>query len=196
MTPVVPELPPAVPRTGHAFSRWIARCFLRLFGWKAVGQFPDVGKLVLIVAPHSSWWDGVWGMAVKLALGLRVLVIGKQELFHGPLGWLLRRFGAIPVDRTKAHGVVEMVARRFQQADSLWFAVAPEGTRKRVEHWKRGFWHIARAADVPVLCVYFHYPERTIGIGPLLRMGEDIEADMARIRAFYRPWMGKYHGTI
>ncbi|MBS0194619.1 MAG: lysophospholipid acyltransferase family protein [Proteobacteria bacterium] len=195
MKPIASELPASAPRTGNAFTRWLGRAVLRLGGWKVVGEFPDVRKMVVIVAPHSSWWDGVWGMAAKVGLGLRVLVIGKQELFRGPLGWLLRHFGAIPVDRARAHGVVEGVAARFANNDTLWFVVAPEGTRKHVEHWKSGFWHIARAADVPVLCVYFHYPERRIGVGPLLHMTADAKADMARIRAFYKPWMGKNRGT-
>lgn len=188
-------VPACAPRTGNAFTRGFGRTVLRLGGWTMVGDFPPVAKMVIIVAPHSSWLDALWGLAAKMALGIRVLVIGKQELFRGPLGWLLRRFGVIPVDRAHAHGVVEMVARRFAQAESMWFALAPEGTRRRVEHWKSGFWHVARAANVPVLCMYFHYPERTIGVGPLLEMSADAKADMARIRAFYRPWMGKNRGT-
>ena len=196
MSPVLPPLPGRAPRTGNAFTRWIGRSVLRLGRWKVVGEFPDVAKLVVIAAPHSSWWDGVWGLAAKVGLGLRVLVIGKQELFRGPLGWLLRRFGAIPVDRARAHGVVDMVVGRFATQDTLWFVVAPEGTRRRVERWKSGFWHIARDAGVPVLCVYFHYPERSIGIGPLMHMTADARADMARIRAFYQPWIGKNRGTV
>lgn len=189
-------LPDCALRSGNRFSRWIGRTVLRLGGWTMTGDFPDERKMVILVAPHSSAWDAVWGLAAKVALGLRIVVIGKQELFRWPLGWLLRRFGAIPVDRAKAHGVVEMVAERFAQAQTMWFILAPEGTRKRVEHWKTGFWHIACRADVPVLCAYFHYPDRTIGIGPLLRMSGNLKADMARIREIYRPWIGKNRGTV
>jgi 1-acyl-sn-glycerol-3-phosphate acyltransferase len=160
------------------------------------GDFPAERKMVILAAPHSSGWDAVWGLAAKVALGIRIVVIGKQELFRGPLGWLLRRFGAIPVDRAKAHGVVDMVAARFAESEAMWFILAPEGTRRRVEHWKTGFWHIACKADVPVLCAYFHYPERTIGIGPLMHMSGNLKADMAMIRAFYKPWVGKNRGTI
>ena len=74
--------------------------------------------------------------------------------------------------------------------------LAPEGTRRRVEKWKTGFWKMARAANVPVLPVYFHYPDRVIGIGPLWRMSDDLDADMARIRAWYAPWQGKNRGTL
>lgn len=181
--------------TGNSFSRWLGRTVLRLGGWTMVGDFPDERKLVILAAPHSSAWDAVWGLAAKVAMGIRIVVIGKQELFRWPLGWLLRKFGAMPVDRAKAHGVVDSVVDRFDQSESMWFVIAPEGTRKRVENWKSGFWHIARDANVPVLCAYFHYPTRTIGIGPVMHMTADQKADMARVRAYYRPWIGKNRGT-
>ena len=189
-------LPACTPRTGNRFTRWIGRTVLRLGGWTMAGDFPDVAKMVILAAPHSSGWDAVWGLAAKVAMGIRIVVIGKQELFRGPLGWLLRRFGAIPVDRARAHGVVEMVAEQFAQSDTMWFVLAPEGTRKRVERWKTGFWHIALAADVPVVCAYFHYPERTIGIGPAMRMSGNLKTDMAMVREFYKPWIGKNRGTV
>jgi 1-acyl-sn-glycerol-3-phosphate acyltransferase len=188
--------PPQVPRTRNAFGRWLGRLVLRLGGWKVVGDWPDVPRLMIIVAPHSSAWDAVWGLAAKLAFELDVRFMAKAELFRGPLGWLLRRFGAEAVDRSRPGGTVGQASQRLREAPRLWLVIAPEGTRKRVEHWKRGFWHIARTAEVPVLCVYFHYPERTIGIGPLLEMGADMEADMQRVRAIYRPYVGKRRGTL
>jgi 1-acyl-sn-glycerol-3-phosphate acyltransferase len=188
-------LPAGAPRTGNAFTRWIGRTVLRLGGWTMAGDFPDERKLVILAAPHSSAWDAVWGLAAKIGLGIHIDFIGKQELFRGPLGWFLRRVGAIPVDRARAHGVVDAIVERFAQSETMWFVLAPEGTRKRVEHWKTGFWHIARDAGVPVVCAYFHYPERTIGIGPLMCMTGNLKADMAKVRAFYRPWMGKNRGT-
>lgn len=189
-------LPPSAPRAGHAFGRWLGRTVLRLGGWKVVGEFPDLPKLMIIAAPHSSGWDAVWGLAAKLALGVDVKFMAKAELFRGPLGWLLRRLGIFPVDRAAPGGIVGEVAAKYRQSERLWLGVAPEGTRRRVERWKSGFWRIAREAGVPVLCAYFHYPEKTIGVGALFELGDDLEADMARIRAWYRPWMGKHRGTI
>ena len=161
------------------------------------GEFPDVRKLVLIGAPHSSNWDGIWGFAAKTALGLDIRILGKDALFRVPgVGWLLRRLGVIPVDRSAPHGVVEQAAAMIRDADTLWYGLAPEGTRKRVEKWKSGFWKIARAADAPVLPVYFHYPDKVIGIGPLWSLTDDFATDMARIRAWYAPWQGRNHGTV
>lgn len=188
-------VPDCAPRQGNALTRWLGRSVLRLGGWQMVGDFPAQKKLVIIAAPHSSGWDAIWGLAAKLAMGLQLVFMGKQELFRGPQGWILRRMGAVPVDRARAHGVVDQIVARFAQSDTMWFVLAPEGTRRRVEHWKSGFWHIARDAGVPVLCAYFDYPSRTIGIGDVFEMTADLKGDMARIRAYYRPFVGKHRGT-
>lgn len=188
--PVLP-LGPQVPRTGGAVSRWLARALLRLAGWRMAGAFPDLPRLVLIGAPHSSNWDGFWGFTAKVALGLDIRILGKHQLFWWPLGPILRWFGVIAVDRTAAHGVVEQAAAMIRKTDNLWFGLAPEGTRKPVRRWKPGFWKIAKAAGVPILPVYFHYPERIIGVGQLFWPGDDMAADLVRIREWYRPWQGK-----
>lgn len=193
--PVLP-LPPNAPRVRpNGFSRWLGRTILKLGGWRMVGAFPDIAKLVLIAAPHSSNWDGIYGFAAKLAMGLDIKVLGKRELFWWPLGPVLRRLGVIAVDRDAARGVAEQAASLIIQTDTIWFALAPEGTRKPVTRWKSGFWKIARMADVPVLPAYFHYPDRIIGIGPPFVLGADMAADIARIRDWYRPWQGRHHGT-
>ncbi len=196
MTTRVPALPPNAPRTHSAFGRWFGRAVLRLGGWTIEGNFPDVPKLVLLAAPHSSAWDAIWGLAAKLAMGVDIAFLAKAELFRGPIGWILRGLGGIPVDRKRAQGAVDQAAASIRNSERMWFVLAPEGTRRRVEHWKSGFWHIARAADVPVFCAWFHYPDRKIGLGQLFDMTGDLKADMARIREYYRPYIGKHRGTV
>ena len=191
---LVLSLPPNVPRTPpNRFIRWLARRLLQLGGWRMVGAFPDLPKAVLIGAPHSSNWDGIWGFAVKLAMGLDIRIIGKHQLFWWPLGPILRSFGVIAVDRTATQGLIEQLVERFEQQERFWLGIAPEGTRKRVAQWKPGFWKIAKAAGVPVVPAYFHYPEKIIGIGEPFLLGDDMDADIARIRAWYAPWKGKNH---
>lgn len=193
----VPALPPNAPRAGTA-TLWQrgAMGLLRLSGWHIRGQWPDLPRMVVIAAPHSSAWDAVWGFAVKLAMDLGIVFMGKKEIFVGPLGWYLRHMGGVAVDRAAPVGVVEQAAQRLRDAERMWFVLAPEGTRRRVDQWKSGFWKIARAADVPVCCVAFHYPTKTIEIGPVLHCTDDLAADMARVREWYRPFMGKHRGTI
>lgn len=183
-----------MPQFASHFGRRLARWMVTAAGWRLSGEFPDVPRAVLIAAPHSSWWDGFWGMLIKVAIGADVSFMAKQELFVGPLGWLLRKLGGLPIDRKATAGVVEQMVARLQSTPGLWIGVAPEGTRKRVAKWKTGFWHIAHAAQVPIVPVYFHYPERTIGIGPAFVTSDDMAADIQRLREFYAPWQGLKRG--
>lgn len=189
------QLPVQMPRLRDGWQRRTCRAVLRLAGWSLVGEFPDVPKLVLIAAPHSSWWDGVWGLLIKVAIGAGVRFMGKQELFFWPLGALLRRLGGMPINRSSAQGVVEQMIDQFRQRDRLWLGIAPEGTRKPVKRWKSGFWRIAHEAGVPIFPVAFHYPDRIIRLGPLFDTSADMEADLARLRAFYAPFRGKHRNV-
>jgi len=188
-------LPSRMPHLRDGLRRRTCRAILKLCGWGLNGEFPDVPRLVLIVAPHSSWWDGIWGLLIKVGIGADVHFMAKQELFRGPLGSLLRRLGGMPIDRGAAKGVVEQMADQFRQRDTFWLGIAPEGTRKPVARWKSGFWHIARDAGVPVFPVAFHYPDKTIQLGPLFDTSADLDADLARLRAWYAPFRGKHRNV-
>ncbi|MDI9237921.1 lysophospholipid acyltransferase family protein [Lysobacter sp. LF1] len=181
-------LPPSAPRANrNAFVRWVGRTILRLGGWRMEGEFPDLPKVVLIGAPHSSNWDGIWGFALLMAVGLDLKVLGKDSLLKVPvMGPVLKWLGVIPVDRKAAQGVVEQAAKMIRNADRFWYGLAPEGTRKVVEKWKPGFWRIARAAEVPVVPAYFHYGRKVIGVGAPFELTDSYESDVARIRGWYR----------
>ena len=193
--PAPDQLPPRMPHLCDGKRRQLCRLALRLAGWGLGGEFPDTDKLVLIVAPHSSWWDGFWGLLVKVAIGANVRFMAKRELFAPPLGGLLRALGGMPIDRSAAAGVVEQMVAQFTRRDALWLGIAPEGTRKAVPRWKTGFWHIARGAGVPLLPVAFDYPSKTIVIGTPLDTSADMDADIARLRAFYAPFKGRHRNV-
>jgi len=185
-------LPPQVPRLGAHAGRRLCDAILSRCGWRLAGRFPDLPRAVLIAAPHSSWWDGVWGLLFKVAVGIDIAFMGKRELFRGPLGWLLRRLGGIPIERSAAHGLVEQMVAKFRGQPRLWLGIAPEGTRKRVDRWRTGFWHIARAAEVPIVPVAFDYPTRRIVIGDPFIPGDDLDADLGALRRFYAPFRGRH----
>jgi 1-acyl-sn-glycerol-3-phosphate acyltransferase len=195
---VVLALPPSAPRMPHnRFAGWVGRAILRAGGWRMAGALPDVPRAVLLAAPHSSNWDGLWGFAAKLGMGVKLSILGKDSLLRIPvLGSLLRWQGVIPVDRSASHGVVDQAANAIRRADRRWYAIAPEGTRKWVERWKPGFWHIARKAGVPVIPVYFDYPSKIIGVGPPFEPGADMHADIARIQRWYKPYRGRNHDVV
>ena len=190
-----PLLPPQAPQFPASLSARLCRWIFARCGWRLRGEFPDVSKCVVIAAPHSSNWDVIWGLLLKIGWRLDVKFIGKREAFFWPIGPVLKYFGGIPIDRKAAQGLVGEMTNLFAAHERLWLAIAPEGTRKKVKKWKSGFLRIAREAQVPILPAYFHYPEKTIGLGPLFHPSGDLDADMARIREFYVPWRGKNRGT-
>ncbi len=189
------QLPEQMPKFRDRLGRRVCRALVKLFGWHLVGNFPDVPKLVMIAAPHSSWWDGIWGLLIKIAIGANIHFMAKQELFVGPQGWLLRRLGGMPIDRRATKGVVEQMVDAFNDNSSLWLGLAPEGTRKQVAAWKTGFWHIAQQDGVPVFPIAFHYPDKSIHLGPLFELSDDMQADIQQLRQFYLPFQGKYRSV-
>jgi len=165
---------------------------MRLTGWRFEGGFPDAAKFVIAVAPHTSNWDFLHGAAAMFALDLRVTFIGKHTLFVWPVSAFLRWMGGIPVDRRAAHGVVGEAVAAFGAPGPRILVIAPEGTRRKVERYKTGFLHIARGAGVPVLLVGLDYAARCVRIGPVLQVGEDIEAERLRVEAHFARIRGRH----
>lgn len=177
--------------------RRLGRDALRLSGWRFTGDMPDLAKFVLIVAPHTSNWDFVVGLAAKWAIGLHVTWLGKHTLFTPPLGWIMRALGGRPVNRRASNDLVKLTARTITSQDSMVIALTPEGTRRRTVRWRSGFWHIARLADVPIVCVALDWGRKEIRVGPTLSVRPElgVKADIARIQAHYGEVRG-YHPEL
>ncbi len=183
---------PSVPRRGGLFSRALGRWVLRLFGWRIVGDVPDRSRFVVIAAPHTSNWDFVFGIAAKLVLAVDARWLGKDKLFRWPFSRFMRWLGGTPVDRFSPHGVVGQTVELFKRTERLIIGMSPEGTRKKVEKWRTGFYYIALGAQVPILLVYFDYRRKAIGLGPLFFPTGDADKDIGAMRSFYRDKPGKY----
>ena len=184
-TSLVPALPPNVPRRGRRVLQRVALAGLRLTNWRVVGEFPDLRKFVIIVAPHTSNWDFVAGLFCDLALDLDAVWLAKHTIFVGPFGSWLKSLGGIPVVRSASHNVVSQVAAEFARRERMILAIAPEGTRSKVEAWKSGYWHIARAAGVPIVPVGLDFVRRAAVIGPLRITTDSLEEDEAVLKAFF-----------
>ncbi len=179
------SLGPNVPRRGNAFSRWLGRVVLRAIGWRLQGAIPDLPKMILIGAPHTSNMDGVVSFVAMTALGLRAGTMVKDSAFRGATGVLLRLLGAQPIDRNSAKGVVEQTIDTFKRLPGFVLLLAPEGTRSAAPEWKRGFYHVARGAGVPVVPAAIDYSHKRITFGPPLAASDDFEADLRQLLGFY-----------
>jgi 1-acyl-sn-glycerol-3-phosphate acyltransferase len=142
--------------------------------------------MVLIGAPHTSNMDGVLSIAMLTALGVRASIMIKDSAFHGPMGVVLRWFGALPVNRSSPKGVVEQTMDAFRSNQKFIVLIAPEGTRSAASKWKMGFYHVAAGVGVPVVPAAIDYARKLITFGPALLPSGDQEADMARLFMFYR----------
>ena len=163
----------------------VARWCLRACGWRLVGTAPDVPRCVIIFAPHTSNWDFPLLLAVRFAFNRRVTYLAKDSLFRFPIAGFLRATGALAVERSERHALVDQLVSAFGSSDELWLAMSPEGTRAQTDHWKSGFYHIAREARVPLLLAFIDARARECGLGELLELSGDVERDMDRLRAFY-----------
>lgn len=172
----------------------LARWLLGVMGWRLCFTDPGTRKYVLVVAPHTSNWDFPLGLLAGWALGLGASWMGKHTLFRGPMGPVFSALGGIPVDRTQAGNMIEQMASRFAKSDHLVLGIAPEGTRSATDHWKSGFYHIARAAGVPIALAFLDYGRKEVGIGDVFMPGADIDTDFERISAFYADKRGKRPG--
>jgi 1-acyl-sn-glycerol-3-phosphate acyltransferase len=185
-------LGPAVPARGWPVGRWFGRQVLRLLRWSFEGGIPNVKKAVVIVAPHTSNWDFVVGAAAMFALDLEASFLGKHTLFKGPVGAFMRWLGGVPVDRTAGGtGVVDDMVGRFDSAEALILALAPEGTRSAVDRWKTGFHTIALRAGVPVVAVTLDYGRRQIRIAEPFEVSDDVAGDIAELQLFFADSSGR-----
>ena len=177
----------------NTLLRGFSIAFLRLTGWKIEGSLPPDGqKSVLIAAPHTSNWDLPYTLMVAFALRLNIYWMGKEQIFKPPFRGLMLWLGGIPVRRESSNNLVAASVQAIRDADGpLQLVVPPEGTRSKVRYWKTGFYYIATGAGVPIVLAYMDYERKLSGLGPVFHPSGDLQADMARIQAFYAPFKGK-----
>jgi 1-acyl-sn-glycerol-3-phosphate acyltransferase len=184
------------------YPRWlrvIVRWLFGLVGWHAEGAAPNAPKFVVVGAPHTSNWDGLVMVGISIILGVKMYWLGKHTLFKPPLGWLSYWLNGVPVNRELTKNAVEQAIDIFNAREDFVLVVAPEGTRKKVDVWKTGFYYIALGANVPMVLGYLDYPRKRCGLGPAIMPTGDIDADFEHIRAFYADKVGRHperQGTI
>lgn len=165
--------------------KWLCEKLLLLFGWRFEGGLPDEPRMVVVGFPHTSNWDFFIFLAALRYFDMRVRFLAKAPLFRGPLGWLMRRWGGIPVETSAHHDLVATVVSAFEEHGEMILVIAPEGTRARTDVWKSGFWRIATAADVPVVMAFIDGGTKRVGLGPSRRIDGDPQRWMDGAADFY-----------
>jgi 1-acyl-sn-glycerol-3-phosphate acyltransferase len=178
--------------------RMASRVVMKLAGWRVEGALtPDALRCVVIAAPHTSNWDMPFTLMSAFVLGMNIRWLGKASLFRAPFGPTMRWLGGISVERDRSNNLVAASVLALKNAPGpLQLVLSPEGTRSRTVQWKTGFHHIARGAGLPIQLAYMDYAERRCGLGPVIQPSDDIDADMALIKAFYAPLRGRNPGQF
>lgn len=175
---------------------WLARLcrwLLKLGGWEVIGQPPQAQKFIMIAAPHTSYWDLFIMLAVAWSLHVRLSWLSADKFFWGPHGWLFKKWGGIPVNRNSRNNIVQQVINAINAHDYIAIAISPEGTTKKLDHWRTGFYWMAEGANIPILFSFLDYANKRTGVrDELFWPTGDIEADLEEIRSFYGPIKGKY----
>ncbi len=164
----------------------ICGAYLDLCGWKIRGDWPADPKAVIVAAPHTSNWDGIYMLAAAAYFRVKLGWMGKKSLTTGPFGGIVKWLGCVPIDRSGNHNMVSSMVEAFAARDEMLLLIPPEGTRGLVREWKSGFYHIARSAGVPLIIAVMDYGSRTIRIADLFHPTGDAEADIAAIQAYYQ----------
>lgn len=172
--------------------KWMAERYLKLRGWKFIGDLPEEPKFIVIGAPHTTNWDFVLYLAAIRNWNFKPRYLGKHTLFEGPFGWLFRRWGGIPVDRRQPGGVIGQVAKTFAQEHEIALVIAPEGTRRAAPMWKPGFLLIAKETGVPIVPAGVDYQRKEVTLGEAIAPLRSDSETMDRIRSFYEGIEGKH----
>lgn len=167
--------------------------YTTVFGWKINGDFDRaIKRSVLICAPHTSYQDFLISIAARRILKVEINFVGKKELFTGAFGWFFKWMGGAPLNRGTSENKVEAISKVIQAHDEFRLAIAPEGTRNKVEKWKTGYYYIAISANVPIIPIGFDYPNKTIHIGSAFYPTGNIQNDENTLKSFYKGIIGKF----
>ena len=177
------------------FIQSLGKIVLKIFGWTVKGTISDKhskDKLVIIVAPHTSNWDGILGIATVAGLDARITFIGKHTVFKFGLGTFLRYMGGIPVDRSKPGGIINNAINQMKNINGALIAMSPEGTRSKVKEWKTGFLRIAKELNTNIIPASLDFAKKEILLGDTFTPSGNNEKDIADLKEYYSEFVPKH----
>ncbi len=167
--------------------------FTTLFGWHVDGSIPsEIKKCIVIAVPHTSWWDFVIGVFARGIIHKEIHFLAKKELFVFPFHYFFKWMGGAPLNRAKKENKVDAIAKLFSEKDIFRLAIAPEGTRKKVEEWRTGFYYMALKANVPIIPGVFDYGNKKVIFHPPFYPTGDISHDLTVLHSYYKGVKGKF----
>ena len=189
------QIPKSFRANRPKLLQWLGRTVLSIFGWKVKGGIEheyDNKKLVILIAPHTSNWDGIFGVAAVAGLDARITFIGKHTAFKYGLGAFLRYMGGIPVDRSKPGGVIQHAVDQIKEIESSLIAISPEGTRSKVKEWKTGFLRIAKEINAQIVPASLDFAKKEILLGKVFKLSGDNKKDILDLKKYYSIFKPKH----
>ena len=191
--------PNQIPQSFRAnrpnFVQWLGRSLLSFLGWKVLGEIGEEHtnkNLVVIVAPHTSNWDGILGVAAIAGLDARISFIGKDAAFKYGLGAFLKYMGGIPIDRSNPRGVINDAIEKIKKMNGTLLGMAPEGTRSKVEAWKTGFLRIAEGIDAKIIPASIDFATKEILLGKVFVPSGDNKKDIRDLQDYYKVFTARH----
>lgn len=164
----------------------------KILGWKVINTLPDASKCIIVVAPHTSNWDFIIGKLAYSSIGRTANFLIKKEWFIFPFNLFFKSIGGIPVERSKNNSMTGFLTAEFEKHNKLHLAITPEGTRKPVKEWKKGFYFIAVKANVPILLIGLDYSKKEASLLDLFYPSGDYKTDIVKIKSYYKDIKGKH----
>lgn len=168
----------------------LSRYILDLLSWEINGEFPDIKKSVVIFAPHTSYWDGLYGKLYLMNTGINYKFLSKKEFFKFPMKYFFKAFGSIPVFKNKEY--IIQIAELFDNNKELHIVLSPEGQLAKTTPWKKGFYYMAEKANVPIIVGYIDYKKKELGIKEVITENNNIKTTMIEINKMYMDVNAKY----
>ena len=189
------QIPKSFRANRSRFLQWLGRAVLSFFGWKVKGGIEEKHnhkKLVVLIAPHTSNWDGIFGVAALAGLDAKITFIGKHTAFKYGLGAFLRYMGGIPVDRSRPGGIIQHAIDQIKEIDGSLIAISPEGTRSKVKEWKTGFLRIAKEIKAEIVPASLDYSKKEILLGKVFKLSGDNQKDISDLKKYYSVFKPKH----
>ena len=189
------QIPKSFRANRSRFLQWLGRTVLSFFGWKVKGGIEEKHndkKLVVLIAPHTSNWDGIFGVAALAGLDAKITFIGKHTAFKYGLGAFLRYMGGIPVDRSRPGGIIQHAIDQIKEIDGSLIAISPEGTRSKVKEWKTGFLRIAKEIKAEIVPASLDYSKKEILLGKVFKLSGDNQKDISDLKKYYSAFKPKH----